>query len=77
MEFLEELMELKSLEMGNKRDHKIMITDEAIDKVPFIEYKEIPEDEYPIIQMLAKKVLQLSKNENNSNEVAITYSMDE
>lgn len=77
MEFLEELMELKSLEMGNKRDRKMMITDEAIDKVPFIKYKEIPEDEYPIIQMLAKKVLQLSKNENNSNEVAITYSMDE
>ena len=28
-----------------------------------------------IIQMLAKKVLQLSKEENESNEVAITYSM--
>ena len=45
-------------------------------KVPFIQYKEIPEEEYPIIQMLAKKVLQLAKDENDSNEVAITYSMD-
>lgn len=33
-------------------------------------------DEYPIIQMLAPKVLQLSKDENESNEAAITYSMD-
>ena len=77
MKVTDELMELKSLEMANKRDHKIMITDEAIDKVPFVRYKEIPEEEYPIIQMLARKVLQLSKNENDSNEVAITYSMDE
>jgi len=76
MDFLDKLMELESLEMANKRDHKIMITDEAIEKVPFIKYREIPEEEYPIIQMLAKKVLQLSKEENDSNEVAITYSMD-
>ena len=68
--------ELKGLEMAKKRNHKIMITDEAIEKVPYIRYKEIPEEEYPIIQMLAKKVLQLSKDENESNEVAITYSMD-
>lgn len=70
-------MELEALEMAKKRNHKIMITDEAIEKVPFIRYKEIPEEEYPIIQMLAKKVLQLSRDENESNEVAITYSMDD
>lgn len=75
MEFSEKMMDLEALEMAKKRDHKIMITDEAIEKVPFIQYKEIPEEEYPIIQMLAKKVLQLSKDENESNEVAITYSM--
>ena len=77
MDFSDKLMELESLEMANKRNHKIMITDEAIEKVPFIKYREIPEEEYPIIQMLAKKVLQLSKEENDSNEVAITYSMDD
>ena len=60
MDFSDKLMELESLEMANKRNHKIMITDEAIEKVPFIKYREIPEEEYPIIQMLAKKVLQLS-----------------
>lgn len=53
-----------------------MITDEAIKKVPRIQYKNIPESEYRTIQELAKNVLQISKDENNSNEVAITYSMD-
>jgi hypothetical protein len=62
--------------MAKKRDHKIMITDEAIKKVPRIQYKEIPESEYNIIQELAKRVLQISKNENHSNEVAITYCMN-
>lgn len=76
MSFCEEVRNLESLEMAKKRNHKVFITDEAIEKVPFIKYKEIPEEEYPIIQMLAKKVLQLSKEENDCNEVAITYSMD-
>lgn len=53
-----------------------MITEEAIKKVPYIKYKEIPEEEYEIIYRLTQQVLQLSKEENNSNEVAITYSFD-
>ncbi len=67
---------LKELEMAKKRDHKIMITDEAIRKVPRIKYKNIPENEYDTIQELARNVLRISKNENNSNEVAITYEMN-
>lgn len=67
---------LKDLELAKKRDHKIIITDEAIKKVPRIQYKNIPEYEYNTIQELAKNVLRISKIENNSNEVAITYSMD-
>ena len=47
---------LKDLEMAKKRDHKIMITDEAIKKVPRIAYKNIPESEYNTIQELAKNV---------------------
>ena len=61
--------------MAKKRDHKIMITDEAIRRVPRIKYKNIPENEYDTIQELAKNVLLISKNENDSNEVAITYEM--
>ena len=52
------------LRMSKKRDHKIMITEEAIRKVPFIRYREIPEDEYEIIYELAKQVLRLSKEMN-------------
>ena len=67
---------LKDLEMAKKKDHKIVITNEAIRKVPRIKYKNIPESEYDTIQELARNVLRISKNENNSNEVAITYGMD-
>lgn len=67
---------IKDLEMAKKRNHKVLITDEAIEKVPRIKYKNISESEYSIIQELAKRVLLISKNENNSNEIAITYSMN-
>lgn len=68
--------DLRDLEMARKRDHKIMITDEAINKVPRVQYKEIPEMEYDNLQELAKQVLQISKDENDSNEVAVTYSLE-
>ncbi len=48
---------LKDLEMAKKRDHKIMITDEVIKKVPRVQYKNIPESEYNTIQKLARIVL--------------------
>ncbi len=67
---------LKNLEMAKKRNHKIMITDEAINKIPRIKYRNIPENEYDNLWDLAKNVLKISKEENNSNEVAITYSLN-
>ncbi len=67
---------MKDLEMAKKRDHKILITDEAIKKVPLVQYKDIPESEYLMLQELAKEVLIVSKNDNDSNEVALTYSLD-
>ncbi len=68
--------ELNNLEMAKKRDHKIKITDEAIRKVPRIQYKGIPDVEYDNIRELARQVLQISKDENDSNEVAVTYSLE-
>lgn len=76
MVLYEESIFMKDLEMAKKRDHKIMITDEAIEKVPLVKYKEIPESEYLMLQELAKEVLTVSKNDNDSNEVALTYSLD-
>ena len=37
---------VNDLEMAKKRDHQIMITDEAINKVPHFQYK----DEYRIVR---------------------------
>lgn len=71
-----ELDRLDSLEMSKKRDKKVMITEEAIRKVPYIRYREIPEQQYDILQSLAMRVLELSKERNDSNEVSITYSYD-
>lgn len=67
---------LDSLEMAKKRNQKVRITEEAIQKVPYIRYREVPEQEYDIIQSLARHVLELSRERNDSNEVAITYSYD-
>lgn len=39
-------------------------------------HKNIPESEHNTIRELARNVLRISKNENDSNEVAITYGMD-
>ena len=36
-----------------KRDHKIMITDEAINKLSRVQYKEIPETEYDNLRELS------------------------
>ena len=63
------------IKMSNKKDHKIDITDVAINKVGKIEFEEIPKEEHLIISNLAKMVLEISKENNNSNEVSITYKM--
>ena len=52
---------LNDLEMAKKRDHKIMITDEAINKVPRIQYRDIPEREYDNLWDLAKNVLKIEQ----------------
>ena len=77
-------MELKDLENlegdsleSTKRDHKVEITDVAISKVPFVKYREIPEEHYATIQELAKVVLELARNNNDCDETAITYSLDD
>ncbi|MCM1264200.1 MAG: hypothetical protein NC313_15930 [Butyrivibrio sp.] len=72
----EEKIFINELEMAKKRDHKILITEAAIEKIPLVKYKEIPESEYLMLQELAKEVLKVSKNDNDSNEVALTYSLD-
>lgn len=66
---------LSELKMSKTRDKKVGITDIAISKVPFIKYHGFDENRNYIMQELAKDVLRLSKDENDSNEVAITCDL--
>lgn len=60
---------------AKSRDRKIYITDIAIDKVPFIQYDGFTDKQNKIMQELAKDVLLLAKEKNDSNEVAITCDL--
>lgn len=66
---------VNELEQAKKHDSKVCITDIAIKKVPYIEYKNLTESKNKIMQRLAKEVLFLAKNCNDSNEVAITCDL--
>lgn len=66
---------MEKLEQAKRRDRKIYITDVAIDKVPLIEYKGFTEIQNKIMQALAQEVLTVSKDINESNEVAITCDL--
>lgn len=65
-----------SLRQAKKRDKKVMITDIAIRKVPYIRYKGLTSEENKMVQQLAKEVLLIASRENNSNEVAITCDLE-
>ena len=45
--------------MAKKRDHKIIITNEAINKVPRVQYKEIPETEIGYLALHLERILSL------------------
>ena len=58
------------------RNKKIAITNIAIKKVPFIEYKGFTDTQNKILQDLARQVLIISKDKLHSNEVAITVTVE-
>lgn len=66
---------LDSLEMSKNRRKKVYITDIAIDKVPLIEYYGFTGEQNKIMQELARNVLVISKESNDSNEVALTCDL--
>lgn len=63
------------LEQAKKRDHKIFITDIAINKVPYVKTKEMTNYLAQIIQKEHKNILKIAKEENNSNEVLSIISL--
>ncbi len=66
----------RKLEQAKKRDKKVKITDIAIAKVAYIEYKGFTMEQNRVIQQLVKEVLLFSSRENDSNEVAITCDLE-
>lgn len=50
-------MYVESLEMAKRRDKKVYITDIAIDKVPFIQYKGFTDNQNRIMRELAQEVI--------------------
>lgn len=57
------------MEQAKKRDHKIFITDIAIDKVPYVKVDELSKTLCEAIQQEHKEILRISKTKNDSNEV--------
>ncbi|MBO6115786.1 MAG: hypothetical protein J6P14_01360 [Ruminococcus sp.] len=61
---------VNELEQAKKRDHKISITDVAIEKVPAKDISELTKEQNAKIYNANKSVLKLAKEKNESNEVA-------
>ncbi len=65
------------MELHSKnRFKKVDITDVAISKVPFVQYKGLNEAQNRDLQKLAQLVLLKSQMGNNSNEYAVTVSLN-
>ena len=60
---------------AKKRNKTVIITDIAINKVSYVHYKNFTDEQNDIMYELAKDVLLLSQQYNNSNEVAITCNL--
>ena len=75
MDILGKPVNLESLEKAKKSDKKVYITDTAIDKVPLIEYYGFTDEQNQIMRELARNVLVISKESNDSNEVALTCDL--
>ena len=59
---------------AKKRDHKIMITDVAIEKVSFVKMPNIVQEECERIQGAHKRLLRIAQTQNDSNEVLAILS---
>lgn len=66
----------KQLGQAKKRDKKVYITVTAIEKVPYIEYKGMSREQNIIMRQFARMVLRLSKDNYDSNEVAVTWNLE-
>ena len=63
--------DVKYLEQAKKRDHKIYITNAAIDKVKKVELSDFSDIQSENMQLKHKELLKIAKNKNDSNEVLL------
>lgn len=54
--------------------NKVLITDEAIDRVKQLQFEGLSVEESEILNQLNRRLLRIAKDENQSNEVALTIS---
>lgn len=73
---LEGVESLESLEQSKKRDHKIFITDIAIDKVGIVEVDGFSEEQKILLQEAHQSVLKTAMQKNDSNEVLGIYTVN-
>lgn len=73
----EALLKESNLINDYNKNKKIKINDSSIDDLPLIAYPGLNTEQCLKINELAKKVLYMSKYENDNNEVVITYSLEE
>ena len=64
------------LEQAKKRDHKIYITDIAINKVDLVKPKDFSAAQPSFMKKKHKELLSVAKSQNNSNEVLFIENLD-
>ena len=62
------------LEQAKKRDHKIVITDVAVDKVPYVVIPGWTVEQNVFLRQVNQDILRIAMKENNSDEVACVYN---
>lgn len=64
------------MEQAKKRNHKIMITDIAVNKISKSKVEAFSLVQNELIDEIHKELLTKAKNENNSNEVACLFDLN-
>ena len=57
------------MEQAKKRDHKIFITEQAINKVDYVQPSDFTPQQALSMQQKNKELLRIAKTKNHSNEV--------
>lgn len=65
-----------NLEQAKKRDHKIFITDTAIEKVSLVKPSDFSYSQASPMKSKHKELLNVAKKQNNSNEVLFIENLD-